>query len=308
MNSSQIEAWVLKIIEQVENGKPDEDSRVELKSAWPDDLSRAARQLAAHANALHGEPILWIIGIDQNGHTVVGADREELSTWYQQVIAEFDDVAPAMKDLNINYKGKTVVALLFETDQIPFIVKTKDGWLEVPWREGTSTRSAKRFELLKMLVPFQILPKFEVLSGEAHVVQPGDGEKYWRVNIQLYIEPYINTQIVIPFHRCKASIEIQVPNIIVDLDEIRFHPPSSEKLSKTIESTPDELLAYGPGKVNFTAIACVTDLSDEIYDHDIQIKLHIQPVGIESPSLVIIKLCKSTNIDERRTLHKWTYK
>jgi hypothetical protein len=72
-------------------------------------------------------------------------------------------------------------------------------------------------------------------------------------------------------------------------------------------STPDELLAFGPGKINFSASACVTDLSDEIYKQDIQINLYIRPVGTEYPSLVTVKLRKITNIDEKQTLHKWTY-
>jgi hypothetical protein len=224
MNSFQIEAWVYKIIEQVENRKPDEDSRVELKSTWPEP-KKAARRLAAHSNSVHGEPILWIIGIDQKSHIVIGAGQMELSTWYQQVKAEFDDISPSMRDLNINYKDKTVVALLFETDRFPFVIKTNNDRLEVPWREGTLTRSAKRSELLKLLIPLQYLPNIEVLSGEAHVDQSNDGEKYWIVHVQLYLEPYINTQIAIPFHRCKASIEIQASHKTVDLQEFRLYPP-----------------------------------------------------------------------------------
>ncbi len=199
MNAFQIEAWVNRVIEQVENGKPDEDSRVELKSDWIDPI-KAGRQIAAHANSVHGEPILWIISIDEGNHKVVGANQNELSSCYQQVITQFDDIAPSMTDLNVVVDDKTVVALLFETNRFPYVVKTKDGWLEVPWREGTSTRSAKRSELLKLLVPYLFLPSFEVLSGEAEVQQSNDGEKYWTVQLDLYIEPYNDTQSVIPFH------------------------------------------------------------------------------------------------------------
>jgi hypothetical protein len=309
MNQFQIEAWVLKIIEQVENGKPDEDSRVELKSTWPEP-PKAARRLAAHANSVHGEPILWIIGVDQKGRIVVGADHMELSTWYQQVKAEFDDIAPSMRDLNVNYKDKTVVALLLETERFPFVIKSKDDRLEVPWREGTLTRSAKRSELLKLLIPLQYLPNIEVLSAEAKVEQSNDGERYWSIYVQLYLEPYLDTRLAIPFHRCKASIETQVSHTAVDLEEIRLYPPMymSEKISKTIEKTPDELLAYGPGKVNFSALKCVTDLSDEIYEQDIQTNLHILPVGAECPSLVAVKLSKTTETRETSILHRWVYK
>ena len=308
MNSFQIEAWVYIIIEQVENGKPDEDSRVELKSDWIDPI-KAARQIAAHANTIHGEQILWIIGVDQGNHKVVGVNQNELSSWYQQVVSQFDEIAPSMKDLNVNYGDKTVVALLFETDRFPFIVKTKDGWLEVPWREGTSTRSAKRSELLKLLVPYVYLPSFEVLSGEAIVKQSNDGEKYWTVHLDLYIEPYNNTHSVIPFHRCKASIETQKSHTNVELGEIRFYPPVifSESLSKTIESTQDELLAYGPGRLKFTGIAWLKNISDDVYEEDLQLNLHIQPVGTETPLLISIKMSKASIIEDRNALYKWTY-
>ena len=63
MRRHEIEDWALRIIEQVESGQPNEDYRVELKAQWPD-TREAARRIAGHANAAHGEPILWLIGVD----------------------------------------------------------------------------------------------------------------------------------------------------------------------------------------------------------------------------------------------------
>src|SRR5437879_2012436 len=64
MKSAQIEAWILRIADRIKGGKPLEDSRVEIKAEWTDPIP-AARRIAAHANAAGGEPILWIIGIDE---------------------------------------------------------------------------------------------------------------------------------------------------------------------------------------------------------------------------------------------------
>ena len=64
MRSHEIESWAYDIIERVQKHQPIEDSRVELKSEWID-ATKAARQIAGHANASHGEPILWLIGIDE---------------------------------------------------------------------------------------------------------------------------------------------------------------------------------------------------------------------------------------------------
>jgi hypothetical protein len=65
MKATEIDAWALRVIDQVVSGKPNEDSRVELKADWPIDYSKAARRIAGHANAARGDPILWLIGVDQ---------------------------------------------------------------------------------------------------------------------------------------------------------------------------------------------------------------------------------------------------
>ncbi|PYS76160.1 MAG: hypothetical protein DMF66_16260 [Acidobacteria bacterium] len=66
------------MVEQIRCGQPNEDARVELKAAWPNDAYKAARQIAAHANPAGGEPILWVIGVDQKGE-VVGTGHNELA-------------------------------------------------------------------------------------------------------------------------------------------------------------------------------------------------------------------------------------
>lgn len=308
MNSFQIEAWAYKVIERVETGQPDEDFKVELKSDWPD-VQKAARRLAAHANAARGEPILWLIGVDQKSHTIVGASHMEVSSWYEQVKAEFDDrLAPLMKDLNFSYKGKSVVALFFETDRFPFVVKTTDGRLEVPWREGTLTRSAHRSELLKLLVPLQFLPTLEVLGGEARIKQYNNANKSWRVYLELYIEPKGDMRLVIPFHRCRASLEVGGVN--VQLTEVQFLPPAflNKNFSKTIENTNDELLVYGPGKVNFSAFASIQDLPQDL-NCDIEINASLMPVGAEYPVLFTVRLEKSSATEnDKETLHLWKLK
>jgi hypothetical protein len=70
MRKHEIESWALSVIDRVRSGAANEDSRVELKREWiaPD---RAARRLAAHANSALGEPILWLIGVDQKSGELV---------------------------------------------------------------------------------------------------------------------------------------------------------------------------------------------------------------------------------------------
>ncbi len=65
MRPADLEAWVLQLIELLDRGARVEDARVELKADWPEP-ARAARRIAGHANAAHGDPILWVIGVDEH--------------------------------------------------------------------------------------------------------------------------------------------------------------------------------------------------------------------------------------------------
>ena len=157
MKPEEIRKWALEIIACVEANKPAEDSRVECKSIWLD-ARTIARQPAGHANAALGENILWLIGVDEKAGTVPGADHNELANWHPQLKKEFDQgIAPALvANINIIFDRATAVALLFETTNAPFVVKVPNtDRLEIPWREGTRTRSATRFEVTKLLSVLQ---------------------------------------------------------------------------------------------------------------------------------------------------------
>jgi hypothetical protein len=61
----EIESWALNVIDRVLAKQSIEDDRVEAKAIWPDDTKKTARQLAGQANAARGEPILWLIGVEE---------------------------------------------------------------------------------------------------------------------------------------------------------------------------------------------------------------------------------------------------
>jgi hypothetical protein len=210
VKSHEIESWVLDIIDRVKTGQPIEDSRVELKSEWiPPE--QAARKIAGHANAARGENILWIIGVDEKGKKISDADIKDLADWYPQLEKQFDGLAPKLlTDLNIPVEEKTVVALLFETDRAPFVVKNPKGGspeLEVPWREGTRTKSATRSDLIRLLSPIQKLPKFEVLNGS---LTSDIKENFFslKISLRMYVTIRSEAKIIIPFHQCQASFFI----------------------------------------------------------------------------------------------------
>lgn len=161
---------MLRVADQTARQQHVEDGLVELKATWPKPVS-AARQIAAHANAARGAPILWIIGIDEVKGTC-GADPNELANRYASVRSQFNHVYPDILNLNVRIENVTVVALLFRTEHAPFLVKnpafgsTGGGpveW-EIPWREGRKTRTATREDLVRMLAPLASLPEIECLE------------------------------------------------------------------------------------------------------------------------------------------------
>ena len=110
MEKNDIERWAWTIIRRVEKKHPSEDFTVELKTIWPTDAKKVARQIAAHANAALGNELLWLIGVDE-ASGVTGADFAELSNWWTQVKSEFDGATPDIIPLNIDINGRTIVAL-----------------------------------------------------------------------------------------------------------------------------------------------------------------------------------------------------
>jgi hypothetical protein len=217
MKPSEIRAWAISVIERTESGQPTEDMRVELKAEWPDP-KRAARRIAGHANAAHGEPILWLIGIDEKAREIKGAQDHELSAWMAKLKSEFDQFfAPECDSLNIHWGDVTIVALLFRTEHAPFVVKNPDGGgpitYEVPWRDGTAIRSATRADLLRLLVPRSQLPDCDVLDAFLRIpaleLEEQDLDPpSWMCEVQLYVAVLPSSRVTIASHRCEGFFEI----------------------------------------------------------------------------------------------------
>jgi hypothetical protein len=128
VNTAEIKSWAVEVIDRIKSQKPVEDSRVECKATWLD-AKTIAHQFAGHANAAKGETILWLVGVDEKAGVITGVERNELANWYPQLVKEFDGVAPCLTaDLNIDIDNKTVMALLFETSNAPFVVKMQTNY------------------------------------------------------------------------------------------------------------------------------------------------------------------------------------
>jgi len=214
MQAHELEAKVLGIVDRVVQGQPVEDSLIELKSGWID-AQKAARRIAGHANAAHGQPIIWIIGVDEKGKRVVGATKTDLADWYPQVSSCFDEVTPdLLLDLTVHYEELAVVALLLNTSRAPYVVKVPSGQVvnrEVPWRQGTRVDSARHQDLIRILSPMQAYPRIEVLSARLTVLEPGrlrmPSASLGNLDVQVLIAPRGGTPLAFPFHMASARIE-----------------------------------------------------------------------------------------------------
>jgi hypothetical protein len=155
MNKQRLEARVIHLVDMVVSGRKVEDDRVEMKSDWPADHRRAARQIAGLANVAGGEQILWIIGIDEDAHSLATPSDIEPAAWWGSVSRWFAEVAPEIALLTVPTRHGTVVVLEFETRRAPYLVTTTGAGgvdREIPWRVANSTRSAHRSEILRSLV------------------------------------------------------------------------------------------------------------------------------------------------------------
>jgi hypothetical protein len=322
MRPIQVENRALEIISRVEAGQPNEDVRVELKANWIEP-QKAARQIAGHANAARGEPVLWLIGVDQD-RGVVGADQLELSNWYAEVASEFDGMAPEMIDTNVPYHDRTVVALLFETDRAPFVIRNPDYGVksgvsiafEVPWREGTSTRTANRSDLIRLLVPLLNLPEVETLHGNLTLSQSTlsqSGMYCWHLRIQLYITPQAGIPVVIPFHRCEASATLPDRGAPINLGNVRLAPPDKlasgrdlqyEPDSYTIANTGSELIVQGPGLVNFSGEAYTDKQPTALEGSIAEIRARLLPTHANN-SIVIAESLAWDPSRESQEIGRW---
>lgn len=326
MKKQDIEYKVLEILERLAKGQPIEDDLVELKAEWPKDHFRAARRIGAHANGARGEPILWLIGVDEK-KGAVGADFEELSIWFAKVRSRFDQLlAPDLISLAVPYEGMTVVALLFETDRAPFVVRIPDGRglvsHEVPWREANSTRSARRADLIKLLYPIKKKPNVEVLSGKVEFQKSigGMGAKagyQWTLKLKLYFTTYSSETVVIPFHRCEVVFRPAGRPDEKYFDNIVLAPPTQyssrgmkeTSTSLTISNTEHEAIIHTAGMIFLTGDIFSEENSIGRLYEELQIKVKLKTHNTEEPIIFnnYFKLDDTFKPDNEsdRILGKW---
>lgn len=296
----EIEALVINICERAKRSEPLEDFRVELKSEWPDP-QKTARQIAAHANAASPQSLLWVVGINENSCTVPGVASFEFSNWWPRVASQFDGLPPKCTELVVPYGDVSVIALSFETDRSPYVTRNplygqpSGGpveW-EIPWREGASTRSARRHEIVSMLSQAVPYPDIEVITASFSAVN-ANGRLTADFNGLFYLVPRSPNPIVIPFHRCFVNVDVEELPSFGLLNPYYISPCTkdgfqSDKYENSIKATSTELIINGPGMVRFQASAPISTLPTSFGSKAV-VEIHMASATARQPFVFPIEM------------------
>jgi len=289
MSADPVELLAHQVIDRVQAGQPaEDDALIELKADWPDPV-KAARRVAAHANGARRERILWLIGVDEKASRIPGVLALDVSPWWDQVRAHFEsNGAPGLRVINIRHDDVTVVALEFETAGAPFMVRHGDRW-EVPWREGTQTRSARRSELLQILSPIVRRPDYELQRGTLRhrIIGTEVSSLTFALELMIYITPQSSDTVVLPYHRMKSALFAPSGKEVFEFDDFsgsipRRQRPDEEPSSEAaglIRVTDSEVIVSGPGNVVLKATGAGDWVETDEIEESCEVRFLVRPAG-----------------------------
>ena len=255
-SKAQIEEWALTVIDHSRAGRRVEDDWVELKESFLEP-AKAARRIAGMANAARTEPFLLLIGIKECVGPVPLPDEPEFSRWWAQVASVLDPSPPRLEHLVV--EGVHVLYLV--PDRPPYVVKHRQepadnsGLWEVPWREGTATRSARHTDLVRLLVPRARVPDFQVLRVRGATGFTDKREPSLSIDVTLYVVPQTPERLVLPIHQCSMEAHWDGNEEYVALHGGLI--PLGERKSKTIHYGADEVVVDGPGRIRLSGFTPV---------------------------------------------------
>ncbi|BCW84095.1 hypothetical protein NicSoilE8_17680 [Arthrobacter sp. NicSoilE8] len=218
MRAIDLEARVITAVDRIRAGQLAEHDLIECKRDWPQESK--ARQLAGSLNRAGGDPVIYIIGIDEKTAEVFDVSSTDVLDWWGQITPRFDHTPPEMIRhiaVPVGENGEHVVAVAFASDRAPYVVKTGNAnpSLEVPMREGTGTRSARRDELLRILIPAVRLPQIVVLGASLQgeyfppATNPHTEEFSCTGELRIYVEHSGEGIVTFPAHGMRGKVTVQ---------------------------------------------------------------------------------------------------
>lgn len=227
MRPIDLEAKVISAVDRVRGGQLVEHDLIECKRDWPQE--NKARQLAGSLNRAGGDPVIYIIGIDEKTGAVHDISGTDVLAWWGQMTPKFDQLPPEMVrhiSVPVGEDGEHVMAVAFASDRAPYLVKTGSAnpSLEVPMREGTGTRTARRDELLRILIPAVRLPRVVVLDADLKgqytpppTGRPNDEELKCFGSLRFYVEHEGEGATTFPAHGMRGQVTINGEKFVLDM-------------------------------------------------------------------------------------------
>jgi hypothetical protein len=114
MRAIDLEARVISAVDRIRTGQQVEHDLIECKRSWPQESK--ARQLAGSLNRAGGDPVVYIIGIDEKTGDVHDVSGTDVVDWWGQITPKFDQIPPEMVrhiSVPVGDKGEHVVAVAF---------------------------------------------------------------------------------------------------------------------------------------------------------------------------------------------------
>jgi hypothetical protein len=305
-----LEAKVLSAVDATRSGASPEDDFTECKATWPE--PGKARQLAALANKAAGEPVIYIIGVDGETGAVTNPGNLDPADWWPTLEKRFDEVAPeVLRHMSVCVgDGEYVHAYAFDTSRAPYVIVNSDGSREVPMRSATGTRSAKRRELLRLLLPSVRVPEATMLSGSlsaswraASDAESSTGgkprpqpERAWLGgNAWCFVEHLGADYLMLPSHGMRGRVH--VADWRADL-EVTTQPQSKDGARPLsphgIEVRSDGVLVFGPGQFQIWLQASIPVKGKELFAsaHEVRLSLEFDVVGSSRPVRVDGRLAR----------------
>ncbi|MFC0532329.1 hypothetical protein [Phytohabitans kaempferiae] len=213
--------------------------------------------------------------------------------------AEFDGESPQMKDVVVDFGGVSVVALALDAERAPFVVKNQvygqphGGAVsfEVPWREGTSVRSASRANLLRLLVPQGTLPTIDMIESSGWLRRRAEGNVSMGFTVTCYAVVPMGASVILPNHQAEATAFIDGVEGEVDL-AVDFLAQKTSGLIWGRRSEPDsrihtvlqgdeQIIIEGPGFFRWSVHADIPIVSTLAEVGKIAMRSTVRPAGID---------------------------
>lgn len=154
-----------------------------------------------------------------------------------------------MDDIAVGRESKVLHALLFETDRAPYTVYVPgpDGnptdRLEVPYRVAAGTRSARREDLLRILVPKAAQPSLEILKCNI-VDRLARLEKALAVEVVMYCTPGSAAVVALPAHKLQAELFSNGSPLAVRAEDISVSTSGLKGPTEVLISAPSSLYLW----------------------------------------------------------------